>query len=484
MAGTLEKSNNAAGFSNGDLLTAAASGGASGDAWDRFIVPGDYGTNNTQPTISTTPTPPSLPAGNKWYHLTQAANGGQINIYWTKPTARTIWTCQGYLRVAVAPSTGVNLLQAFSNNAYGSTSLSLAMMMNPSRSFYLRNGKTGEEANGSNSAGTLALNTNYFWQLLINYSTLTATLNIYPVGSTTVTLTASVPFTTSNQVQSLRWGLGTANTGAEIYATNIQEGYGDWLTRPDIVNSGPTITLGAASRRTYQAGTVVEAPWSATDPDNVSSLTISWQTVPSGVTPPTISDKSGAAITGLGTTTASRTSQATLAQPGTYVMLATSADALGTTSTATYTFEIYPAVGTDTVIRSVSKGSFTVVGGPANDAAGALTALTDSNAATALDSVVTPSAMTGSLQLGPLGPSGIVLYVSAAVPDGGTLTRVWRVYKEDHTTQIYTTTETITGTTTDVPLTLDNTALSAVALNSASDIGRAALWVDWSDTMA
>lgn len=492
MAGVVEKSNNAAGFANGDALTASGSGGASGNAWDRFIIPGDLGGSGTANTavIETSPTPPSLPSGNKWMHLEQASNGGQINVYWTKPTARSVWACDFYLQMTSAPTAGFTLFRTFSDAAYGSSAIACNLNVTGSRKVYLGNGKSGESSSGTDSSAALALGTIYYVAWLVDYSAQTATVNIYPVGSTTLHTSATVTFPTANVVQSMRWGIGTANTGAGYRITNIREGYGGFLARPDIVNSGPTITLGAAGRRTYQTGTTVEMPVTAADPDNVSALTLAWQSVPDGVTAPAISDKSGAGLTGIGTTQASRTGQATVTGPGSYVAVASATDSAGVVTTSAYTFEIYPAVDVDTILRSVSKGSFTVVGGPSNDAAGAKTALSDGNPNTALDSITTPTGMSGYAILGPLGPSGMVLYASAKVPDGGTLTRTWKVFKEDGTQLSIgpngsaTIVETVTATTTEVPLVLDNAALSAVPLNSPTDLGRAALRVEWSDTVA
>jgi len=488
------KTNNAngitTGFSaSGGTLTAAATAGG-GNAFDRFNLPGDVGTGNDA-VITVTPTLPTLPAGNKWYHITSAGTAQGPLLYWTFPASETVFTFDFYLRlVTMQSSASVDIFRTFSDAIYGSASLAISFNINASRTFYLRNGKTGEAANGSNSSGAMALNTNYYVQCLVDYGALNATVNVYPAGSGTILTggTASITLPTSNQIQSLRWGnnQNTLPSALDYYITNIRTGDNLFNARPDLVNTGPVISQSLGARRTYQTSTVVLMPWSATDADNIASLVGTWFQLPAGVSAPTVTDS--VALTGIGTTTASRTEQFTPVSPGTYIRQITATDSAGSpqASTATYTIEVYPAANLDTTIRAgtVNKGSFTVVGGPANDAAGALTALSDSNAATALDSIVAPTNMTGFCQLGPLGPNGIVLFVSANVLGGGTLTRTWRVYKEDHTTQIYTTIESgITGVTTDVPLVLDNNALLAVPLSTPTDVGRAALWVDWSDTV-
>lgn len=479
MVGVVEKSNNAAGFANGAALTASGSGGSSGNAWDRFIVPGDLGGSGTSNTvvIETSPAPPSLPSGNKWMHLTQTNPGGPINVYWTMATARSQVWFDCYLQLIAAPASGsVPFVRFFTDAAYGSSAIAATLNLGSSRKFYINGGG----ASGSNSAAALTLGTVYYlvWQL--DYVNLTATCNVYAVGSPTLVLTATMTLPSAVTAQSLRWGIGNADSGTEYRITNIRQGYGDMPARPDIVNSGPVFSASDV-RRSFQAGSQVEMAWSATDPDNVQSLVVAWQDLPAGASAPTINDKSGSVS--VGGTTATRTSVATLSAVGTYVAKATATDGVGATSVATHTLEMHPPKDVDTIIRQVLKGSFTVVGGLSNDAAGARTALSDGDANTGLDSVSTPTGMKGSYQLGPLGPWGIEIGHTTKLPNGGTLTRHFDVFLEDHTTKIYQTDQQWDQTTGEVWLKLDNTALASAPFAKPADIARAALWVDYYDTV-
>ena len=457
MVATNLKSNTFEGGTNGTAITTANSGGASGDAFD--AVP-----NGTGITVT---------YDNAWKlngslsgKIVQTSTGTGLFKYSWATGQSDISFFFGFKYTVAAG----NLFGNLRPNTDG-TGNGIGLNWLTSGKVYIRDEVAG--VNSANSTGAMTAGNDYVAHFRYNSGNNgNSVLNIYPKGSSTVVATASLTIPTTFLAKFLQVGVGTASSGQTMNVDDIRVGYGDWVDRADLTNAAPTLARGTDGTRTYQAGSSVSMPVTATDTDGtVSSLTVACTARPSGAALPTISGTA----TGTGTSSAALTATATLGAVGTYEFTFTAVDNAGASSTVKYYFEMYPTVGSDTILRSDSDPTDWTVGGSAPDAR---TALTDGDANTYWETPPSASGSVAWIHLGPLGPTGITMTPSGLRNGSGTWSLNVQVYKADKTTKIYETNIASIGTTeADYSFTLDNTALAAVPLTTPADIGRTALWV-------
>lgn len=421
--------------------------------------------------------------GDKVYQLSQGSTG-TIWAYDTWTGAQTDFALQFEIELDNTPSTTCTLFQFFSDDAYGSSAVNLNIQLasgSPSGRLRVRNNATATDYTAS---AALAVGTRYTCQFRYRASTQTATLTVYVKGSTTVFVSVEAAVPTNTQINSMRFGIGTASTGLNYKLKKVIIGYGDLITRTDVAAATPVVTRGHQERQMYQAGAAVPLQWSASiSNDTIQSAVITWPYKPAGAADPTVTHQSGSPG-GIGTANVTVNATAVLPSIGYYrAQLTVTPAGGGAASTSTLSFGMYPAPETRTIIQEVILDGFTVVGGPPNTAAGAATALNDTDLTTLLESILSgPNPVHCRIRFGPQGPTALYWKAVSDVVGGGTYSRKFTWRTDDETYIFDYTRSAISAQTPLETYNFPSAALAAIAMSGPNDVKRYGLILDIDDT--
>jgi hypothetical protein len=243
-----------AGNTAGVTVTQANSGGASTDDFSRLNV-GDVGTGATFTYASD--------GGDIVYQLSQGSTG-LIAAYDTWAGAQTDYSEEFEIELDNTPSVTCGIFQMFSDDAYGAGAVTMNIQLtagSPAGRLRIRDQIAAVDYT---SALGLVVGTRYTCKFRYTAGTSTATLEVYVKGSTTLYTSVSASIPTATQVNSRRWGILTASTGLNYKMKRVKNGHTGAIARIDVAASSPVVNRGANARRTYQAGTSVSMPWTAT----------------------------------------------------------------------------------------------------------------------------------------------------------------------------------------------------------------------------
>lgn len=433
--------NTAEGGTNGTAVSAANSGGGSGDA---------FATNPVGMTFSST----YKAHGTLGYLVDTTGSAAAFGTYHTITAAAQV-SGRLYINLVTLPGAIIPLFCA-ADTAGKNTCWSLSVDTDNKLRVRGRSGTLLKQF-----ATALTANTWYRIEFETDIGTDTSTgkLNVryYALDGTTPAETA---YTATGL--DLRGAAGASyarlhlgDNSATTYA--IKAGYDDlkYVTGTmtavgPVGNSAPTVTAGPA--QTVRPGDTVTLTATGGDSDGtVASLTGAITTYPPGVTPPTLTGSA----TGTGTASASLTQTTTFTEPGTYAWTSTITDDQGATGTDT---TVVTVLGLDVHPVSVSDnaGAWTNQGG----AASIVDALSDDDDATYAESPDNPTSKAITVHMGETLDTGdITVTVRAAASSGS---RSVLIELLQGATVIASTTETLTTTPTDYTLILDSGENAAV----------------------
>jgi hypothetical protein len=455
--------NTAEGGTNGVPVTVANSGGASGDPVSRATA-GDIGTA----------------AGNVFAYSNAWASSGVMSFLQTqgvgsttRNTAFVTWaTPQGDwgfrvgFRLNVLPAASGTLVRTYSDSAFTTSSLE-PFCLAPTGKVYTRDAIAG--ISGAQSAGNLAVNTDYIAVYRYQSSLGQAKLDIYPKGSNTLVATSTVAVATATVAGSMYFGIGTTTAAMSLYWDDWLVGYGGPPPRIDVTNTAPVVSLTNAAQRAIAIGSSLsDLAYTATDTGGtISSFTAAVTVKPGGAATPTLTGSP----TGIGTASAALTLTTTFAAAGTYEITATAVDDGGLTGTNKYTIEVAPSVGTNAGIRTIQVGEFQIYGGQPDPAA----AVADNDPATGLEGP--PSGVNKEIwvQVRALGPTGISVAISGFRNGTGTMTVHAELYKTDKVTKVWETAPDLTYTASNTRQVIPVSSAGLTALSGTLD--RVSLWL-------
>lgn len=285
MAGTILKQLSSTAQSDGTSVTPANSG----------LSSISIGTGNTAEFQSAAAMNESV-----GYRFTQGASGNQITSYLDLASPVSIMALRIPFRISATPSASLTFLRGYTDLAHASISWSLQVTTTMRINFGEQGGAT--TSTGSTTPEKLVAGTDYVMQLLVDTSAQTFSFATYERGSTTAINSMSGALTTGMAAQyAIRLGINTTSGLVSGYIdTNsaFAVGSDDWLTRTDVSNIPPTLSL-SADKTTLHPGEVATITATAADSDG-SIASLDWTTttgmlVGSGTTrtitaPPLLSD--------------------------------------------------------------------------------------------------------------------------------------------------------------------------------------------------
>ena len=423
--------NNFDGGVNGSTFSAAASGGASGDAFTRASA-ADMGTSATPANTCQWTNAWTFTGGLALRMVQPGAT--RCEIFLSLPVARSDFAMGWGMHYVAAPLASGPIVRLYPDDWISTTGIDIGLTT--SNKTYIRDLLAATQS--ANSAGVLTPNyaPGYWWSFRYQASLNSATINIYNKAATgaplaTMTYAIATPFA----VKALWLGIGQPSSGLTLDWDDVITGTGAEPPRPDISNAPPVVIVTNPASRAVQIGsTVNDLAFSATDSDGtISSLTAAVTARPAGSPLPSVTGSP----TGIGTSSATLTGTATFAALGTYEVTGTGVDngSPGLSASAKYTVDTFPVQGDNTWIRTVEPGTDTQLGTQSNLA----TAMSDGDALTGLITQPSPINAAKWIQTGGLPTTGISIRVMGYRSGTGTLTRHVELYKEDKTTKIWET---------------------------------------------
>lgn len=215
------------------------------------------------------------PAG---IRLTQG--GANTNLAYLDDTAaRTVYVMNVPFS-APTPTANCAVLRFYDTAAHNDTTQLGGLLFTTTRRLQFVENGSGTPLNVTTPSGTpYTADADYLLQIKIDVTANTFDARVYPWGNVTqlasLTGTLGANMAAASGVQAVRWSIGTASAMSYLDTNSgFSTGDGDWLDRPDVSNTAPTVSLGAAVTN-LEPGQTRTVTMTATDTDGtISSRTL------------------------------------------------------------------------------------------------------------------------------------------------------------------------------------------------------------------